>query len=186
MEIWKDIQGYEDLYQVSNLGNVRSKDRRVVNHKSGSTRVCAGMLLNAWDNGNGYLVVSLSKQRKRKNHYVHRLVASAFVENPDNKKCINHTDFDTRNNRASNLEWCTQKENVNHSAIHMRHPKAKCKQSNTGEKYICKILHQGRRIRYRVSLKRFGVDRVFKTLEEAIEFRNCVEWGGDMSRWQNQ
>jgi hypothetical protein len=172
MEIWKDIQGYEELYQVSNLGNVRSKDRRVVNHKSGSTRICAGMLMTAWDNGNGYLVVSLNKQRKRKNHYVHRLVATAFVENPDSKKYINHIDFDTRNNRALNLEWCTQKENVNHSAIHMKHPKAKCKSSSTGEKYIHKILSHGKNIRYRVVFRNYGIDKTFKTLEEAVEFRN--------------
>jgi hypothetical protein len=176
MEKWKDIQGYEGLYQVSNLGNVRSQYRRVVNHKSGSTRLCAGIQMTARDNGNGYLIVSLRKQGKRKNHYVHRLVAMAFVENPDSKTHINHIDFNTRNNRASNLEWCTQKENVNHSAVNMRKPKANCKLTNTGEKYIRKISSHGN-TRYRVTLRRFGVDRTFKTLEEAVYFRNCVEWG---------
>lgn len=132
--------------------------------------------MTAWDNGKGYLIVSLRKQGKRKNHYVHRLVAMAFVENPDSKKYINHIDFNKHNNNASNLEWCTQKENTNHSAIHMRHPKANCKPTNTGEKYISKISSHGN-TRYRVNLRRFGVDRTFKTLEEAVYFRNCVEWG---------
>lgn len=176
-EIWKDIKGYDGLYQVSNFGNVRSKDRQVVNHKSGSTRICEGMLMTAWDSGNGYLVVRLNRQGKKKNHYIHRLVAAAFLENPDNKKCVNHIDFDRHNNNVSNLEWCTHKENVNHSILNMRHPKENCKQSNTKEKYISEILSHGKHIRYRVNLRRFGVNRIFKTLDEAVDFRNGVLWG---------
>jgi hypothetical protein len=178
MEIWKDIKGYEGLYQVSNLGRVRSNYRRVVNHKSGSTRLCAGKLMVAWDNGNGYLTVSLSKSGKRKNHYVHRLVASAFIENRGTGKYINHIDFNKYNNNATNLEWCTQRENVEHSAIHMKHPKSKCKPSSTGVKYVHKRISRGKTI-YRVVFRNYGIDKSFKTLEEAIDYRNwCC--GGDL------
>lgn len=168
MEEWRDIKGYEGLYQVSDLGNVRSLDRRVVNHRSSSTRLCKGQLFSPFDNGNGYLVVSLSMGRKRKNHYVHRLVAEAFIDNPDNKPVINHLDYNTHNNNVTNLEWCTQVENVAHSIVNMRKPRSKCKPSNTGEKYISRRVKNGV-VRYRA-----WDQRSFKTLEEAIAYRDGV------------
>lgn len=169
MEIWKDIKGYDGCYQVSNLGNIRSLNRRVVNRQSGSTRTCKGGMIAPFDNGHGYLVVSLCKEHIRHNHYVHRLVAEAFVENPDEKTIINHLDYNTKNNNASNLEWCTQVENIRHSVEHMRKPRSKCKPTITGHKHI------GFRYgKFRVHIDKIGVDRTFQTIESAIAFRDKV------------
>lgn len=181
MEVWKDIKGYEGYYQVSNLGRVKSVNRRVVNHKSGSTRFTEGIILSPCDNGNGYLVVSLRKDGKRKNAYMHRIVAEAFVENRENKPNINHKDYNTKNNVATNLEWCTQKENVAYSVSHMRKPKTVCALSNTGEKYISKRLEHKKNIKYRVTISQIRVDKSFKSIELAIQYRNEV-----MQKWQNQ
>lgn len=102
-EIWKDIKGYEGLYQVSNLGRVRSfKDKNNIR-----------VLKPA---GKPYLMISISNnQHKTKRYLVHRLVAQAFVENIENKAQVNHIDGNKLNNKASNLEWTTPKENINHA-----------------------------------------------------------------------
>lgn len=173
MEEWKDIKGFEDLYQISNYGNVRSKDRRVINHRCGSTRVIKGINLTPWDNGNGYLVVSLNDKRKRKNFYVHRLVAEYFIENPLEKKYVNHIDYDRHNNNAENLEWCTQLENVKHSLPNMRKPRSKHKVTNTGIKYISKRKQRGY-LYYRVSIRNKGIDKIFKDLQSAIKYKDEV------------
>lgn len=98
-EIWKDVVGYEGLYQVSNLGRVRmSKNKKI-----------KAILEDAY----GYLVVKMTKDKVVKYIKVHRLVAMAFIENDDNKPCVDHIDTNKYNNNASNLRWVTQKENVN-------------------------------------------------------------------------
>ena len=108
-EIWKDIKGYEGIYQVSNLGRVRSYDSI---DKLG--RVRKGKVLKNYLNDWGYPIVTLSIKSKLKTFRVHRLVAQAFILNPDNKPQVNHIDEDKTNNRVSNLEWVTAKENVNY------------------------------------------------------------------------
>ena len=105
MEVWKDIVGYEGLYQVSDWGNVRSLN---YNH-TGKTR-----LLKPAKDSRGYLYVCLSKGGKQKFMSVHRLVAKAFIPNPLNLPVINHRDENPANNVVDNLEWCTQKYNVNY------------------------------------------------------------------------
>lgn len=97
-EIWKDIPNYEGIYQVSNFGNVRNKDKK----------------LNFFDN-KGYLVVDLSKNNIRKHYRVHRLVADVFIENPYNKKEVNHIDGNKHNNNVYNLEFVTSRENKIHA-----------------------------------------------------------------------
>lgn len=173
-EIWKDIKGYEGYYQISNFGRVKSVERMVCNHKSGSTRLVQERFLSPTDNGHGYKMVKLNIRRTRTNKYVHRLVAEHFLDNPLKKKYINHLDYDTSNNAVTNLEWCTQSENVLHSIEHMRKPRTKSRPSNTGEKYITKRIYHGNCVRYRVLLRNKGIDKSFKTLEEAIYFRNEV------------
>lgn len=111
IEIWKDIEGYEGMYQVSNMGRVRALDR--VKPNSGG-QIAKGHILPSYNNGNGYLWVSLWKFNKSKHIYVHRLVAMAFIPNPSNLPIINHKDEDKSNNRHDNLEWCTQKYNINY------------------------------------------------------------------------
>lgn len=107
-ERWEDIEGYEQLYQVSTKGNVR---RLYAHH----TR-----LLNPYKNRNGYLVVTLTKDGERKYFLVHRLVAKAFIPNPRNVAVVNHRDESTDNNCVENLEWVTQKENVNYGTARER------------------------------------------------------------------
>lgn len=108
-EIWKDISGYESIYQVSNLGRVK----RIV-FKNGTTEKLKEKVLKPSDNGKGYKIVGLCKNGKIKNHYIHRLVAEAFIPNPNNYEEVNHKDFNKDNNIIDNLEWVTPLQNTRH------------------------------------------------------------------------
>ena len=108
MEVWKDIPGYEGLYQVSNLGNVRSlryRNRDEVRE------------LFLKPHNQGYLQVELHKDGKRKMFTVHRLVAMAFVDGYEEGKQVNHIDENKKNNVSTNLEWVTVSQNVLHSLL---------------------------------------------------------------------
>lgn len=164
MEIWKNIPNYEGLYQVSNYGNIKSLTRWDVNLRE---FVPSEKIITPTDNGNGYLIISLRKNRIRKNFYVHRLVAENFIENPNNKKYVNHLDYNRKNNNYLNLEWCTQKENVLYSINNMRKPKSVVT-SNTGEKYIT---YNAKYKRFRVCVRRKDCG-YYKTLKEAICVRD--------------
>jgi len=117
-EEWKEIEGYSGVYQVSNLGRVRN----AVN----------GKVLKLMGNGTGYLYVGLYADGRRKNHYVHRLVALAYLHNREGKPCVNHIDSFRSNNVVSNLEWCSYSENTLHgyssgglSRVGIKNPQAK-------------------------------------------------------------
>lgn len=110
-EIWKDITGFEGMYQVSNQGRVRSLDRTIT-MKNGGTRFCKGKVLKPTVNSSGYLHLGLGKGVYQ---YVHRLVAQEFLPNPDNLPEVNHEDGDKRNNEVTNLRWVTPSENQLHS-----------------------------------------------------------------------
>lgn len=107
-EIWKDVAGYEGLYQVSDQGRVRSL-------WFGEVRI-----LKLRDKGNGYLCVRLYRNGTMKDNYVHRLVAKAFIPNPSNFPVINHKDEDKTNNAVDNLEWCTVEYNQNYGTCRTR------------------------------------------------------------------
>lgn len=129
MEIWKDINGYEGYYQISNKGNVRSLDRFDGVHDRQET------ILKPNLKQNGYLQVGLRKHSTRKWIGVHRLVAIHFIENPDNKPQVNHIDGNKQNNNVENLEWVTAKENQNHATrigLRKNMPKGE-KHSNYGK-----------------------------------------------------
>jgi len=121
-EIWKDVVGYEGLYQVSNLGRVRSLDRYIElsNQYKLHKRFVKGKLLNPSLNTYGYPHVGLIKDKKQKTVVVHRLVAEAFLDNPLNKKEVNHIDENKENAKLSNLEWATRIENNNHGTRNQR------------------------------------------------------------------
>lgn len=101
MEIWKPVKGYEGIYEISNLGNVRNLTTDTF--KKSSKRI------------DGYYVVTLYKEGKQNTFLLHRLVGIAFIANKENKPQINHIDNNKANNNVSNLEWVTNSENQKHS-----------------------------------------------------------------------
>ena len=112
-ELWKDIEGFEGLYQVSTWARVRSLDRWIT-YKNGVKRFFKSEILKPSYNKDGYLIVYLYKNGKRTSFLVHRLVARAFIPNPDNLPLINHKDEVKDNNYPYNLEWCTDEYNKNY------------------------------------------------------------------------
>jgi HNH endonuclease domain protein len=115
MEEWRDIRGYEGLYQVSSFGRVKSLDRKVFVRKRNSYRLFKGKpKYGSFENKNGYHVVSLYRDGKSKRFFVHRLVACTFLSNPTNLPQVNHKDEIKTNNHVDNLEWCDAKYNTNY------------------------------------------------------------------------
>lgn len=109
---WREVQGYEGLYEVCDLGYVRSVDRMTTGNRK---RMISGKVLKDAVNSTGYCVVDLCKDGKVKMHRVHRLVADAFLPADKERPYINHKDGKPWNNQVRNLERCTQKENVQHA-----------------------------------------------------------------------
>lgn len=103
-EIWKDVKGYEGCYQVSSFGRVRRE----------------GHIIKGCLAANGYLVLNLSMHGKEKTSTIHRIVAKAFIPNPENKVQVNHINGDKTDNRVENLEWVTKSENAIHSLYVLR------------------------------------------------------------------
>lgn len=117
-EVWKDIDGYEGYYQVSNFGNIKSLEKTIKNSGtfSGFYKTKERILKPRKNKDrNGYYELSLKKDGKEKRFKVHRLVACAFIDNPYNKPEVNHIDGDKSNNCFLNLEWVTSKENKKHA-----------------------------------------------------------------------
>src|SRR5688572_79444 len=112
MEQWKDIQGYEGKYQISDCGNVRRIREYAINSRVKSKTPERN--LTPMYNRQGYVKVQLRKDNGFKNYFVHRLVASHFLNNDGDKKTVNHKNGIKDDNHLSNLEWCTQSENNYH------------------------------------------------------------------------
>ena len=115
MEEWKSIPGYEGLYEVSSYGRVRSVERcDRFNHK-----IVSKILKPNYVNS-GYFRVGMYKNKTFKYYLIHRLVAQAFIPNPDNLPQVNHKDEDKSNNRVDNLEWCSRSYNMNYGTLQQR------------------------------------------------------------------
>lgn len=107
MEIWKDVENFEGIYQVSNLGSVKRINRR------GKLKT---LMLKAFKDKNDYCYINIKIEGRTKHRLIHRLVTKAFIPNPFNKTDTNHKDNNPLNNNVENLEWCTKKENIQYAA----------------------------------------------------------------------
>ena len=155
-EIWKDIPGYEDLYQVSTFGRVRSKDRIVeldwTNNKHVSMNyfsyIKKGKIMKLRRNVFGYVTVHLTKDKKQKGYFVHRLVMLAHSpQHEEDKTLINHKDENKANNNIDNLEWCTAKYNVNYGTCINRRSN-KQMYTNSKRKPVISIDKNGNKVEY--------------------------------------
>lgn len=108
-EVWRDTILCPKKYQVSNFGRYRSKDRYI--NRDPNPYILKGRILRGCKAPSGYIQVQLGDKQER----LHRIVARAFIPNPENKECINHKDGNKTNNHVSNLEWCTRAENMRHA-----------------------------------------------------------------------
>lgn len=111
-EIWKDIEGYEGLYQVSNLGRIKSLSRKI--KRNDMNAITKEKIMKQAKDDRGYLMANLYKNGRNHSIKVHRLVAKLFIPNPLNLPQVNHIDEVKTNNSVSNLEWCTNKYNINY------------------------------------------------------------------------
>lgn len=143
---WKSVRGYEGLYAVSDKGKIKSLSRVTEDGRHIKPKMIKGGVYP-----NGYHFVCLRKNGKNKNKLVHRLVAEAFIDNPDNLPVVNHVDGEKGNNAADNLEWCTQGDNLKH-AVTIGLVESQCK------------------IRRKVTVKQGEHIILFDTMKDCSEF----------------
>lgn len=134
-EIWKDIKGFEGLYQVSNLGRIRSLDRLII-YKNGRKYNQKGKIIKLSDNGKGYNVFNVSLNSCTKQLKVYKIVAETFIPNPENKPEVDHINTIRNDDRVENLRWVTHKENCN-NIITKKHYKESdgCKNLQDGKMF---------------------------------------------------
>ena len=153
MEQWRDIEGYEGLYQVSNEGRVKALGRTIV-YKNGHKYKYDEHLMRIIVDQEGYCYVGLNAGGKQKRFRVHRLVANAFIPNPDNLPEINHKNECTTDNSVENIEWCDHTYNINFGTRNKR----------VGKQYEKKVYQ-------------YSIDgellRVFDSLTDAANFNGC-------------
>lgn len=113
-EVWEDVLGWNGLYQVSSFGRVKSLERTVA-RSNGRSQLVNERILKPSTQFLGYQIVCLIRNGKPTSHYVHRLVATAFLPTKNGCTQVNHKDFNPRNNSLSNLEWCSPKQNISHT-----------------------------------------------------------------------
>lgn len=114
IEKWSEISGYEGIYQISNHGHIRSVTRYIMNRWGTGTLLLGKTLSPKTDDG-GYLVIGLTRDKKKTFFSIHRLVALTFITNDGDKRTVNHKDGDKKNNFAENLEWATHREQMSHA-----------------------------------------------------------------------
>lgn len=187
-EIWKQIEGYEGLYEVSNLGRVKALERLVLNN--GGLQKRHEKILRA--SGRTHLGVTLCKDGKTKRYSVHRLVAKAFIDNPYNKPYIDHIDTNPRNNCVSNLRWVTAQENcmnpltrVNNSNSKKGHPSYFKGHTKEGLERIRKA-NLGRKASEETRRKLSEAHKGHKPSKESIEKGRLARMGHPVSEETRQ
>lgn len=150
-EIWKDIKGYEGHYQVSNMGRVKSLERKILNSRGRYDTKHERILKIQYNKRVDVYEVHLKLKRVRKCYKVHRLVAEAFIPNPENKPEVNHIDGRRENNCVENLEWSTTSENLNHAY----------------QKLNRTIVRNGCRKRKCKSISKEGNEQIYNSIAEA-------------------
>ena len=149
-EIWKPVVGFENLYEISSFGRVKSLAHSVKS-SNGKTLNYRERIVKQVETTSGYKFIVLTKNKESKNFSVHRLVAESFIENTNNYTDVNHKDGNKKNNCVENLEWCTRSENLKH-AINIGLIKNQCK--------ICR----------KVTVKCGEKITVFETMKDCAEF----------------
>lgn len=149
-EIWKDIEGYEGFYQVSDMGRVKSLARMSKN-KNGRPLPIRERILSIRTNEGKHIKVTLSNESYTKDFLVHILVARHFISNPNDRQMINHIDHDPTNNNDWNLEWTTMRENVTHGLLRRgsrkktsKYPGVSITKINTNKKWRATVYSNGR------------------------------------------
>lgn len=171
IEVWKDIENYEGLYQVSNLGRVKALKKQWLTHHT-AILTHEEQIIKPHLNHNGYLRVILTKDKNYKHFPVHRLVANAFIGKQPNKEyVINHKDFNRQNNCATNLEWLTQKENASYSKEHHRAGVLKRLKPKSNYHYIYERKMKTHNV-WTIYVKKSHFYKQFNTLDEAIKYRD--------------
>ena len=140
MEIWKNVVGFEEQYEISNLGNLRSKER-FVKHWRGGERKYKSNFKNIRLNDKGYFRCNLKNEGKRYDFTIHKLVALAFLPNEENKPFVNHKNGIKTDNRVENLEWCSASENITH-AVKNRLVKTKLTDEQAKEIFNSQLSHR--------------------------------------------
>ena len=162
-EEWRDIKGYEGLYQVSNIGRVKSLERIFIDKRGHRQHIKERVLKPSITRG--YLQVILYNSSK-KNFFVHRLVCEAFHENPENKLQVNHINEDKADNRACNLEWVTAKENLTHGTRPARIAKANVKNKSkpvgqyTTDGVLVKVWHSVNEVQRKLGFSSGNISEV--------------------------
>ena len=169
-EEWRDIRGYEGRYQISSFGRVKSLKDNKGNYRE--------KILDLKPNKRGYIRVTLYREGKSKSFQVHRLVAIHFIPNPNNYSQVNHKDENKQNNKVDNLEWCTQKYNLNYGTRNQRISKShkgiyhteesKRKISKNHADFSGEKNGRARKVLCITTCKKFN------TIKEAAEFYNIV------------
>lgn len=154
-EVWVPVVGFEELYSVSNYGGVRSEDNIIVS-KNGVKKRHKGRLLRIRKNRTGYGIVFLSANGRPKPYQVHRLVADAFIENPNSFPCVNHKNGIRDDNRVENLEWCTYSYNNSYpyKALNKKGTWHNCFESkNPNAKPCIQVFPNGNTIEYSCAIR---------------------------------
>ena len=168
-EVWKSVVGYEGLYEVSNHAQVRSLPRFRVNNKNGQGYMTKGKIMTRCIGTTGYYMVGLTDANgNKKKVRVHRIVAKAFIPNPCHKPEINHIDGDKLNCAIENLEWCTQKENINHALETHLIPNIRGREKQVIQYYLEDQSHSVQATAHHFGVGHQAVTSILKTKEIKI------------------